>query len=102
MRRRLPPFDRISAGDQIYFKSSGGNVIGRCRALKVSQFDNLTANKIFALRDRHNLRIRATAEYWRKRSRCRYGVLIWLGPVRATARVKVPCQFGSGWVLLAE
>jgi hypothetical protein len=101
-RHRRLPYGRVSAGDEIYFKLTGGGVIGRCSALRVRQFDNLTPAAIDAIRQRYNQAILAPAAYWHTRRHCRFGVLIWLGPLmRQPPRYRIPRQYGTGWVLLA-
>jgi len=101
-RRRRLPYGRISVGDLVYFKLSGGTIIGHSTALRVHQFDQLTPGAIDRLRCRFNRRIHAPASYWQARRHCRYGVLIWLSgfTARLTA-LAVPRQYGSGWVLLS-
>lgn len=102
-RQRRLPFGRISAGDEVWFKQSGGSVIGRTRVLRVREFSNLTAAAIAAIRRSYNHIIRAPSAYWRARQDCRFGVLIWLGPfVRRETRRRIPRQYGAGWVLLAR
>jgi ASC-1-like (ASCH) protein len=101
-RRRRLPYGRVSPGDEVYFKVSGGYIIGRSRVARVRQFDALTPRAIDTLRRRYNQAIKAPDAYWDARRDCRYGVLIWLrGFSRRVRRIPVPRQYGSGWVVLA-
>lgn len=103
MRQRRLPYGRIAVGDRIYFKASGGAVIGRCRVLRVRQYDRLTPDDFRELRRSHQQAICAPPDYWRSRRQCRFGVLIWLGPVRIVPRfAPPPRQYGAGWAVLAE
>ena len=51
---RARPWDKISPGDDIYFKDAGGLVRVKARAGKVLQFANLTPSKIKSLLKRYN------------------------------------------------
>lgn len=101
-RRRRLPYGRIWAGDQVYFKLSGGRVIGQWCVARVGLFENLTPEAIESLRARYNGGIRASDDYWRARRDCRYGVLIWLTAFRRRPLpLPVPRQYGAGWMVLA-
>ncbi len=101
-RQRRLPYGRISVGDEIYFKISGQDIIGHASAIRVQHFDDLTPAAIAALRQKYNHAILAPYDYWRARRDCRFGVLIWLGPVDHWAcRPRIPRQYGAGWVLLS-
>jgi len=102
-RRRRPPFGRVLPGDQIYFKASGGEIIGRSLVTRVREFDDLTPPKVDALRRRYNRAILAPRPYWQARRDCRYGILIWLAEfTRDTVSPEIPRQYGSGWLSLSR
>lgn len=46
---RYPPWDRIRAGDVVYFKDSGMPVSIKARVAKVLQFGDLTPNRVMRL-----------------------------------------------------
>jgi len=46
---KYPPWDRIKAGDTVYFKDSGEPVTVRSRVARVLQFSALTPNKVMDL-----------------------------------------------------
>lgn len=101
-RHRRPPYGRISRGDEIYFKVSGGSIIGRALALRIQQFDDLTPGAIRTIRAKYGHLILATPDYWRAHRDCRFGVLIWLGAFSARAGPQeIPRQYGAGWVALS-
>lgn len=98
---RRPPFDRIGVGDRIYFKRAGGEIIGTTYARIILQFHALTPGRIDQLCHDHNCCVCAPAHYWRARRHCRYGVLIWIGPLEPAPRqIVVPRQYGSAWISL--
>ena len=102
-RHRRPPFGRVSRGDEIYFKASGGPIIGRAYVLRIQQYDDLTRGAIRAIRRKHGHLILATSDYWRARRDCRFGVLIWLGAFSPRGcPQEIPRQYGAGWVVLSR
>jgi hypothetical protein len=102
-RRRRVPYGMVTEGDKIYFKVSGGSIIGHSYAARVSCFSDLTPAAIQKLRRRYNRAVLASPGYWHARRRCRYGVLIWLTRfVRRAARIRVPRQYGNAWVVLSK
>lgn len=100
-RHRRLPLGRIHAGDIVHFKVSGGEVVGSARVAFVREFMSLTPTRVDRLRRLFQDQVCAPARYWAARRRCRYGVLIGIGPVGAPAlRFPVPRQYGGGWVVL--
>jgi hypothetical protein len=100
-RQRRLPFGRISTGDTVHFKRCGGNVFASAQVLSVKEVSGLTPAAVDRLRRTYRVAVCASAGYWFARRRARYGVLIWLGPLRRpTIGVRVPRQYGSGWLVL--
>jgi hypothetical protein len=96
-RQRRAPYARIQAGDTVHFKLCGGSVLGSAHVVAVEELGELTRNRIDRLRRRYAEAVCAPAVYWSARRRCRYGVLIWLGPLDAPPRrLLVPRQYGGG------
>jgi len=100
---KRPPFDRVSVGDRLHFKVSGGGVIGSAVVTRVRQFAELSPRRVLTLRRRFNAAIGASGRYWQVRRHCLYGVLIWFAPLTPPARpVHVARQYGSGWLVLPK
>lgn len=99
-RTRRVPLDRIRSGERVVFKVSSGPILGVARVLRVEQYAGLRPEDVDALRARYNGQIGAPAGYWREKRGASFGVLIWVGRLRAAPPVRVPRQHGSGWVIL--
>ena len=98
-RTRRPPFDSVSVGDVIHFKVSGGDVIGTSRVRRLVRYADLTPTRLRSLERRYGRRLATTPAYWTQRRDCRFGVLIWLTPLRpAVTPPAIPRQFGNAWV----
>jgi hypothetical protein len=101
LRHWRPPLGVIRAGDIIHFKLSGGDFIGTTTATAVYQLLNLTPTTLQQLRKKLDRFIRAPGSYWRSRRSCRYGCLIWIGPLAATpTTLSIPRQYGNAWITL--
>lgn len=99
MKTRRAPFGAVHPGDQIYFKISGGPLIGAWRASWVREFTDLSPARITAIVRLYNRHIGAPDGYWNDRLDARYGVLIGLAArVELPTRVFFERQFGNGWI----
>jgi hypothetical protein len=102
-RQRRCPFGRIGAGDRVFFKLSGGEIIGVCRVRAVRLFSDLTPGDVAALRARYGASICAPNSYWEHRAGCRFATLVHIGPLRRARHAPtLPRQFGNAWVPLAR
>ncbi len=102
-RHQRTPWGEVTRGDTVYFKLSGGPVLGVAQVSAVKQVMALTPAGVGALRRRFNAHICAPASYWAARRRSRFGILIWFGSLgRPAGAVDVPRQYGSGWVVLGH
>lgn len=100
-KSRRAPFGRVVRGDILLFKLSGGQTLGMSEAMLVKEYDRLDRDALDRIRRRHGKWICAPEAYWRARRFCRYGTLIWLGPLRPPPEsFRPPRQYGNGWVVL--
>ncbi len=51
-KARKSPWDRIKAGETVYFKDSGAPVTAKAQVSRVLQFEGLTASKVSGIIDR--------------------------------------------------
>ena len=101
-RARRAPIGCVAAGDLLYFKRSGGPLIGRTRVLQVHNLNDVTPVQLHAIRRDHAARIAADAGFWRRQAGRRYGVLIWIDKLQPVNRstITVARQFGTAWLTL--
>ena len=52
-KTRYPPFDKISAGDVVYFKDSGKPVTLKATVARVEQFSRLTPSIVISLLEKY-------------------------------------------------
>lgn len=93
---RRAPFGRVSPGEVVYLKTTGGPVFARARVTRVDEFDDLTPGQLDSLRSAYDDRVCADDAYWDERSDARYATMVWLGEVRpVTDAARVPAALLS-------
>ncbi len=75
---------------------------GAASVRAVMSFERLTPREILGLKQRYNHEIGGDEEFWANRLDCRFGILIWLGEVRAIKPVRIGKKDLRGWVVLTE
>ncbi len=102
MKIKRVPYEKVRAGDRLFFKESGGKVCAVGMAGKVMNFKGLTCQRIMQLKRKHNRRIYGGDLYWEQKKDCRWGVLIWLKDVKAIEPIRIDKKDWRGWVVLTE
>jgi ASC-1-like (ASCH) protein len=102
MKIKRVPYAKVSAGDRLFFKESGGKVCGTGKAGKVMQFKGLTDQRIIQLKRKYNQRICGADSYWEQQKDCRWGVLVWLKEVRAIEPIRIDKKDWRGWAVLTK
>lgn len=99
---KIAPFGVISAGDLVYIKPSGEEIIGQFRVKKVFFFDGLDLSDLSYLRDLYGKEIVAEEEYWEKKKDSRYGTIIFIGDSERfiTSPLKIKKSDQRGWMVL--
>ncbi|MBI4036788.1 ASCH domain-containing protein [Candidatus Daviesbacteria bacterium] len=98
------PFGIISAGDLVYIKPSGKDIIGQFRVKKVHFFDNLDLSDLKFLRKRYGKELVMEEQYWDKRKDARFGTIIFIGSFSRfiTSPVRYHKKDLRGWVVLGK
>ena len=99
-RRSL--FWRVLPGDKLFLKESSGPVCAVATAGAVKTFESLTPKQIIKIKQQYNHYIRGSNEYWRSKTDCAVGFLVWLEDVRAIEPVRIGKKDWRAWVVLTE
>ena len=101
-KRKNVPFLQISAGDLVYIKPSGKDIIGQFRVKKVIFYDGLTDEDVEQIKKSFGDAIAQPNEYWESKIGSKYGTLIFIGEVDPfiTAPIKISKKDLRGWVVL--
>jgi ASC-1-like (ASCH) protein len=93
---------KILYGDKLFIKQSSGPVCATAKVRKVRYYENLTPEKIERLKGQYNQQILGPDDYWRSKSSCRYGVLVWLSEAKPIKPVWINKRDWRAWVVLSE
>ena len=101
-KRHDPPFGVISAGDLVYVKPAGKDIIGQFRVKKVIFFDGLDSADLNQIKERYNDQICADTDYWQSHKEAKYGTLIFIDEYQSfiTSPVRISKKDLRGWVVL--
>lgn len=101
--KKSAPFLQISAGDLVYIKPSGKEIIGQFRVKKVIFYDGMNPEDIHDIRLKFGKDIAADGTYWEKKQDARYGTLIFVDQSSRflTSPLKIPKKDLRGWVVLS-
>lgn len=99
---KIAPFGVISAGDLVYIKPPGEEIIGQFRVKKVFSFEGLDLSDLSYLRNLYGKEVVAEEEYWEKKKEAKYGTLIFIGDSERfiTSPIKIKKSDQRGWVVL--
>jgi ASC-1-like (ASCH) protein len=95
-------FGRVLSGDKLFLKVSSGPVCATAAVAAVKNFQSLTPKQITEIKQQYNLYILGSDEYWRSKSDCRYGFLVWLKDVKSIEPVQICKKDWRAWVVLTE
>ena len=95
-------FGRVLSGDKLFLKLSSGPVCATAIVAAVKNFDSLTPKQIIEIKQRYNHHIIGGDEYWRSKSSCKYGFLVWLKDLKLIKPVRIYKKDWRAWVLLME
>lgn len=99
---RCVPYDRVQRGDKLFFKLVSGPVRAVAKVACVRKWDNLTGKDVMELRRRYNQKILGTEDYWRRKARAKFAVLIWLTNVKEIASRFIKKRDRNAWVILSK
>lgn len=101
-RTRRAFVGRVEPGDTLFLKQSSGPVCVTAQVAAVKNYEGLTPEKIFELKQKYNAEILGDSAYWQSKACCRYGMLVWLRGVRATEPVWIDKKDWRAWVVLDD
>ena len=101
-RTKRYAFGRVRPGDKLFLKLSSGPVCATAVVAAVKNFDNLTPKQITEIKQRYNHYIIGSDKYWRSKSNCRFGFLVWLKDIKPIEPVRIHKKDWRAWVVLTE
>jgi hypothetical protein len=100
--QRCAPHGRVTRGDLLLLKASGGPVVGLCR-IEETWFFDLRVTALSSLRDRFARPLCAeNAAFWEARSHATLATLMRLDRIRPLSPIPVAKRDRRGWVTLRD
>jgi hypothetical protein len=96
------PFGQVSAGDIIYFKLSGGPVLGKARVASIEEHENLNPRRIEELAQRYSRELAISVDFLARKLESKFATLIFLEDVAACEPWNYKQDGRSGWIILPE
>lgn len=99
----LAPFRAISTGERLFIKASSGPYMATAVASQVHFEEDLTPERLLALKRTWNSAVRGDDAYWEHKSRSRYASFIRLAEVEPLdVGPEMPPSSGLAWFVLSE
>ena len=98
---RIPPYRRVTVGDKVLIKKSGGQVVGQFKAESVVTYDHLTPAQLDKLHRDFKKEIAMEDYFWAEHAHARFATLIYISQVQPSL---IPLTFKKkdrrAWVVL--
>jgi hypothetical protein len=100
--QRCAPHGRVSPGDFLLLKASGGPIVGLCQ-IKETWFFDLRVTALSSVRDRFARPLCAEdADFWRARSHATLATLMRLDNIQPISPIAITKRDRRGWVTLRD
>lgn len=101
-KSKIAPFGVISAGDLVYIKPSGKDIIGQFRVKKVIFYDSIEENDLVQIKKTFGERISQPDSFWESKKGSKYATLIFIGECDPflTSPIRIKKKDLRGWVVL--
>jgi hypothetical protein len=101
-KNKIPPFNKATAGETVYLKESGKDILTSFDIERVAYYDNLTSEKVGLIRDKYDDQINAPDSYWDRKLNSNYGTLMWIKNVKRIKPIKISKKGRQGFVSYDE
>jgi hypothetical protein len=96
------PYGLVSKGDIIYFKLSGGQVLGRARVAAVQEYDSLNPQRIQELAQQYRRELAISVDFLARKLESKFATLIFLEQVEPCKPWTYKQEGRSGWIVLTS
>ncbi len=101
-KTKMIPFAKVSAGDCVLMKQSGGEIIGQFTIEKVVFWDNLSSDDFCLLKKLYSREINVSQHFWDEKQEARYATLMFIS--ESVRFLTPPAKFEKkdlrSWVVL--
>ncbi len=101
-RLKTLPFGQIKQGDLVFFKISGGPVLGKAMVGKVEEYDNLTPGLVSSLAKRYEKELAISPDFLIRKLDSKFASLIFLENVEECQPWNFKQEGRAGWIILNQ
>ncbi len=94
------PYGQVIAGDTIYFKLSGGPVLGRARVAAIQEYENLNPRRIEELARQYERELAISVDFLARKLESKFASLIFLEQIEPCEPFSFKQEGRSGWIVL--
>lgn len=99
---KSPPFGKVSEGDKILLKETGGPIRGEAKVRRVEYFSNLTPQNILEIVSLYKNELMVKEDFLELKLKSRYLTLIFLEDIKKTKEYRIDKKDRRGWVVLSD
>ena len=101
-KKKIAPYEKVSRGDVVLLKKSGGAIMGFCKVQKVAYFEIENKKTFTELQKEYHKIICAEVDkdFWDTRASSKYASFIWLGKINFLKDVSIHKAGRSGWRII--
>lgn len=98
---KIPPFGKVSAGDLVLMKVSGGKIVGQLTVDRVLSFDHPKVEELEALRRKYARGLVLSKIFWLDHEKVNYATLMFIKSVtKFIVPPQIPKRDLRPWVVL--
>lgn len=97
-QKKIEPFHRVSKGDIIILKKSGGDIVGVFEAKDVHYFELKSKEDIKVIRNKYNEQLCCSDEFWNSKMKSHYATLIDVGQIMRLTPIRVSFKNRQSWI----
>lgn len=94
------PFGQVAAGDLVYFKLSGGAIMGKAQVAAVEEYDDLTPSRVEELARRYEQQLAISVDFLARKLESKFASLIFLQDIEPCTPWNYKQDGRSGWIVL--
>lgn len=97
-QKKTQPFHRVSKGDIVILKKSGGDIVGVFEAKDIHYFELKSEEDIKAIRNEYNQQLCCSDKFWNSKMKSHYATLIDVGQLMRLTPIQVSFKNRLSWI----
>jgi len=99
-QKRVVPFGRVSIGDVVILKKSGGAVSAIFEVSNVYSFEPKTEDDVYLIKNKYNQRLCGSDDFWESKKGSRFATLIEIGKLMILTPITYSFKNRQAWIAM--